>query len=186
MLPAGELVDGSVSIDQGEFEFRNGQAEHREIDRAAARHGRKAPSEQGAILGRSVEPREHRLTNGIVAIAAGIRRGHGGSQTVIELVELWTDGSVGSGEAGDLRQFGRRHLRLRLCEDQDHRVVRGNRVVPSGGGKTKPNVLSNGLPDAEAKRPFHISFGKNTVLSSMGVRRWLRGPWRLEPAMLLF
>src|SRR5215471_11361238 len=114
----------SVSIYQGEFEFSNGQAEHREIDRAAVRHGRKAPSEQRAILGRSVEPREHRLANGIVAIAAGIRRRHGGSQTVIELVELWTDGSLGSGEAGDLRHFGGRHLRLRLCEDQDHWVVR--------------------------------------------------------------
>jgi hypothetical protein len=46
--------------------------------------------------------------------------------------------------------------------------------------------LSNGSPDGAEKRPFHIRLGKNAVFTTVGVRRWLRGPRRVGPTILLF
>src|SRR5436190_18011136 len=62
----------------------------------------------------------------------------------------------------------------------------GNAVTPSGWGNTNPSELSNGLPEGAKKRPFHISLGKNALLTTVGVRRWLRGPKRFRPTRLLF
>src|SRR5439155_12536252 len=56
----------------------------------------------------------------------------------------------------------------------------------SGAGKAKPFALSNGLPDADAKREFHISDGKNALLRTIGARRSFRGPARSGPTMPLF
>src|SRR2546421_4543376 len=39
-------------------------------------------------------------------------------------------------------------------------------VNPSGSGNMNPRLLSNGSPDNEAKREFHIRVGKNAVFDS--------------------
>ena len=59
------------------------------------------------------------------------------------------------------------------------------RESPSGSGKRKPAALSNGSPESDSKRPFHISRGTNAVFSTIGARRWFRGPVRPGPTMPL-
>src|SRR6516165_10644091 len=61
-----------------------------------------------------------------------------------------------------------------------------DRLRLSGGGKMNPSALSNGSSATAANREFHIRFGKNAVLMTIGVRRWLRGPRRPGPTTLLF
>ncbi len=57
--------------------------------------------------------------------------------------------------------------------------------MPSGAGNVKPCELSNGSPEGLWKRPFHMSLGKKTLLITIGVRRWLRGPVRFGPTTSL-
>ena len=42
---------------------------------------------------------------------------------------------------------------------------------PSGAGKMKPALLSNGSCETAAKREFHIRLGKNALLATVGERR---------------
>src|ERR1044072_2227629 len=60
------------------------------------------------------------------------------------------------------------------------------RLGPSGDGNSKPALLSNGSPDRELKREFHISAGKKAVFKTIGARRMLRGPARSGPTTPLF
>jgi hypothetical protein len=83
-------------------------------------------------------------------------------------------------ESRGLGPLRRRDERLR---DQQVRQVRER--APLGLGKSNPARLSNGSPEPARKREFHISVGENAALSTMGLRRWLRGPRRPGPTIPL-
>ena len=59
------------------------------------------------------------------------------------------------------------------------------RLAPSGIGNKNPALLSNGSPETELKRPFHISAGKNAVFRTIGARRMFLGPARSGPTIPL-
>src|ERR1700756_2854107 len=60
-----------------------------------------------------------------------------------------------------------------------------DRLVPSGSGDENPALLSNGAPQTELKRPFHINAGKNAVFRTIGARRMFLGPARSGPTIPL-
>ena len=140
-MPARERSIGRVGERQRELELGDGPAKHVEGDRPALLHGGKQLPKALRYSGTSFRRRS----------------------TSARMSSL----SPGKSKPGHFDALGRRNERLR---DEQVRLVRKRETF--GGRETgSPALLSNGSPESEAKREFHIRVGKKAVLMTIGVRR---------------
>src|SRR6476620_3970049 len=112
-VASGKAIKRRIGVNQGEFKFGNGAAEHDEVDRPAVRYGEEQLPEERAVSARRVQPAQHGLPDGLIAETAAIGNGHGGSLAIVKRAEFRSDGTGSSGESGYLDQLRRRDVGLR-------------------------------------------------------------------------
>src|SRR5207237_2017243 len=84
---------------------------------------RKVLPKQFPISRRVVQMRQYRLANRLITRTSRVRRRHGKRKSVIELIELGSDGPRRASKTGDFHEFRRRQLSLRGEQRLDDRIV---------------------------------------------------------------
>src|SRR5882672_1372260 len=146
LLATRIAINRRIGEHEREFELGDGATEHDKVDRRTGGYGRKQCAEFLSIGRSRIQALEHSLSDGFVAIPAGIRCWDHRAKAVIELVELETDSPAGAGESGHFDQFSRRYVRLR-----DQQVGDDGIVWPEARGafrlrKTEPGGIVERVP----------------------------------------
>src|SRR5262249_39713991 len=146
--------DRGICKNQRKLKFGDCFAEHIEVDWPAVTNGRKHFAEEFAVNRRVIQDAKHFGSNGIISRAGSVWRRNSKASPVVELVKLWTDGSLRPRKARDLCGLRWRHFALCLRQYRYDLVVRRETCRSFRGRKHKSFGVIERISGDRVKSPI--------------------------------